>query len=93
MPTLVSVTRSCSQYRIFLERPLVGEIMIMIGEPVVDVIEIKPKPVIGERMRLGSVSGHSAGSFRELPGKCTLNSVFVFLIIIPGRIWGFIMHQ
>jgi urease accessory protein len=32
------------------------------------------------------------GSFRELPGKCALNSVFVFLII-PGRIWGFIMHR
>jgi urease accessory protein len=31
-------------------------------------------------------------SFRELPGKCTLNSVFV-LLIIPGRIWGFIMHR
>ena len=33
--------------------------MIVIGEPVVDVIEIKPKPVVGERMRLGAVSGHS----------------------------------
>ena len=32
------------------------------------------------------------GSFRELPGKCALNSVFV-LLIIPGRIWGFIMHR
>jgi hypothetical protein len=35
--------------------------MIMIGKSVVDVIEIEPKPVIGERVRSGgrNVGAHS----------------------------------
>src|SRR5262245_36536956 len=47
--------------RILLKRPLVGEIVIVIGKSVMNVIEIQPQPVIGKRVWLGRrrVAAHS----------------------------------